>query len=220
MRYIIIIIFITTFNHGLQAQDVNCSDTTDRYRITPFLSFETLDFNQHTLSVGAADDFRSSYYVLEYSAPITILSRDPYNGNKVNFAVPFIPLYVFTNMDAIREIREFSFQNLLLALLNSQQHIYLWDETRAEHKQRPQWVSLFFRQNIEWFAFRTHQWINYSPSIGFCFHYIDKNKILFDNRARISAEIGYSKEIATNFRLPRYSNSIYISLKIYGSPDH
>ncbi len=202
----------------LSAQDMNWTDATDLYRVSPFLSYETLDLSRHTLELGVADDCRSKYYVIEYYVPITVIARDPYNNGRTNFAIPLIPLYFLSRLKSHINIKEFNAKNIFMALLSSQHHIFLWDEPRIVHEYKPQWLSIFFRQNVQWFALRANQWFDISPSLGLCFYYVDRNPPPNYIPPRIGLELGISKNFSTNFNTTRSSTVYFVSLRIYGPP--
>jgi len=212
MKYWSILIFLA-IPWNIEAQDINCID--ERSRESRCLSYEVLDLNKHTLAIDITDDFRSNFYMAEYRfGSLTMIFNDSFNNNHFNFAFPIFPILAVSG--AFNNIHEFGIKNIFFFLLGSQHYLYLWNEPYTKKFQRSQWISLFYKQNIEWFAFRKNQWIDFSPTIGICLNYIDNKSLLFDERARLSLEFGYSKNISTDFKVLRSSNTYLLSLKLYG----
>ncbi len=218
MRTFLIFYILMSLTSRAMSQIKDCLDTTDLFRESRYLSYETHDLNQHSFSIGIADDCKTSRYVAEFKYfSIATILRDPYNNDRFNVSFPVIPLVVTTGLIS-HHLENFGPDNILLLLLGSQHHWYLWDEPRAAHRQRPQWISLFYKHNVEWYAFRIHQWIDLSPAVGICLHFLDTHALIFDDRARLSIELAFSRDIATDFKAPRYSDVFFVSLRIFGPP--
>jgi len=169
--------------------------------------YETYDWNQHTLAAGIADDFYSTRYVNEYRfLSITAILRDPYNKDHLNFAFPVSFIVLFSNGIFNPEALDPSTQmKVALSLLSSQHHIYLWNKPLNSYHIKSQFLSLFFRHNVEWFTFRSHQWIDFTPGMGIAFY-------ITHGMGRLSLRFVIVRKIETDFKMPRYSTIYFIQL--------
>ncbi len=165
--------------------------------------YETHALNQHTLAGGIADDCYSTQYVNEYRIlSFTVLLRDPYNKDHLNFAFP-VSLFVFFATFNPEVMEESTLFKVALSLLSSQHHFYLWNKPLNRYHQKSQFVSLFFRHNVEWFAFRSQQWIEFTPGLGIAFYFPA-------DYVRFSLRFAVARKIETDFKVPRYSTIYFI----------
>jgi hypothetical protein len=178
-----------------------------------YAGYETHDSNQHTLLLtGVAEGLYSARYVMEYRVlPITILLRDPYNNNHLNFAFPIIPIVFFCTFPE-EYTEKFGFHKIAMLSLGSQHHLYLWNEPLNWYGQKPQWISLFFKHNVEWFAFRAHQWIDFTPGLGVAFYC---NYPASD--VRFSIRLAAVRDIKTDLKVARYSTIYFIQFCMFHS---